>query len=180
MLKAGVVEEFVRKDYEAKDIMHDLSHIRRVLRIAQKLAQDYNCDSELLMLGAYFHGIVYDKEHDISEFLNDKSVSKDRAEKAIQIARESQKESEPETIEGTILHDAHLIEGGKTFLVVKSLITGTIRGQTLEQTISFVEKICWESFAAIYPKRRQSTKKRKDLHQISWLSLKLIYSPGRT
>ena len=155
MLKIGDVEEFVQKDYEAKDSMHDLSHIRRVLGIAQKLAQDHNCDSELLTLGAYFHGIVYDKENEIREFLNGKYISKDRAEKVIQIAWESQKESEPETIEGTILHDAHLIEGGKTFLIAKSLITGTARGQTLEETISFVEKNILGKFRCFLPKARE-------------------------
>jgi len=38
-------------------------------------------------------------------------------------------------MEGKILHDAHMIEGGKIYLIVKSLITGSVRGQTLEQTI---------------------------------------------
>jgi len=32
-----------------------------------------------------------------------------------------------------------MIEGGKTYLIVKSLITGSVRGQTLEETIKYVE-----------------------------------------
>lgn len=33
----------------------------------------------------------------------------------------------------------HMIEGGKTYLIVKTLCTGTARGQSLEQTLDFVE-----------------------------------------
>jgi len=33
-----------------------------------------------------------------------------------------------------------MIEGGRTYLIVKSLITGSVRGQTLEQTIDYIEK----------------------------------------
>jgi uncharacterized protein len=69
MVKVSDVEEFVRKDYEAKDLMHSLSHIRRVLRVAQDLAQNHSADSELLMLGAYFHGVIYSKENDVRDFL---------------------------------------------------------------------------------------------------------------
>lgn len=32
-----------------------------------------------------------------------------------------------------------MIEGGKTYLIVKSLITGSVRGQTLKQTIEYIE-----------------------------------------
>jgi uncharacterized protein len=137
MLKVSGVEEFVRKDYEAKDVMHNLSHIRRILRVAQRLAHDHDCDSELLMLGAYFHGIIYFKENEAREFLKGEGLSRERIDKAVQIAWDSQKGSEPETAEGTILHDAHLIEGGKTFLITKSLVTGTALGQTLEEMISY-------------------------------------------
>ena len=140
MLNVSDVEEFLRSDYERKDIMHNLSHVRRILREAQRLAENRICDSELLMIGAYFHGIIYDKETQARKFLKNKAVPDERIEKAMRIAWESQKESEPETIEGKILHDAHLIEGGRTFLITKSLVTGTLRGQTLEDTISYIER----------------------------------------
>jgi len=32
-----------------------------------------------------------------------------------------------------------MIEGGKTYLIVKSMITGSVRGQSLEQTIAYIE-----------------------------------------
>lgn len=33
-----------------------------------------------------------------------------------------------------------MLEGGKTYTVVKTLITGSVRGQTLEETLKFMEK----------------------------------------
>lgn len=160
MLKVSDVEEFVHQDYEAKDVMHNLSHIRRILRVVQRLVQD-TCDSELLMLGAYFHGIIYYKENDVREFLKRKGISQDRIDKAVQIAWESQKESKPETVEGIILHDAHLIEGGKTFLITKSLVTGTARGQTLEETISYIERNILGKFKCYLPEAQKIYKKKE-------------------
>jgi len=58
-----------------------------------------------------------------------------------------------------------MIEGGKTYLIVKSLITGSVRGQTLEQTIKYVEDnildkgICYLPEAkAIYSGQQEFTK----------------------
>ena len=45
----------------------------------------------------------------------------------------------PETLEGKILHDAHVLEGGKPYLVVKTLITGSVRGQSLLDTLKYME-----------------------------------------
>ena len=115
------VEEFVRRDYAEKDIMHGLDHIKRILKAARKLAEHHNYDSQMLTLGAYFHGVIYKKETEIREFLKKKGFSESETEKVVKIAWESQKDFEPETAEGLILHDAHLIEGGKTFLITKSI-----------------------------------------------------------
>jgi uncharacterized protein len=40
----------------------------------------------------------------------------------------------------SLLHDAHLIKGGKDYLMIKSLVTGVERGQTLEETIQYMKK----------------------------------------
>lgn len=66
-------------------------------------------------------------------------MPQERAEAIVQIAWESQRPEFPETMEGEILHDAHVLEGGKTYFIVKSLITGSVRGQDLNSTISYIE-----------------------------------------
>jgi len=127
------LKKFVKPYYDAKDMMHDFSHILRILREAEKLAENYNVDKELLTYGAYLHGIVPKHEKAAKRFLKKQGLPEQRIKQIIQVALESHKEAEPKTIEGKILHDAHLIEGGKTFMIVKSLITGALRGQTYKK-----------------------------------------------
>ena len=38
-----------------------------------------------------------------------------------------------------MLHDAHLIKGGKAYMLTKCLITGVLRGQTLAETINYIK-----------------------------------------
>ncbi len=133
--------EFVTPYYKNKDIMHDLSHIERVLKYVERLVKsiDYKVDIDILIYGAYFHGFIYNSEKKIIQWLQSQNMSRSMIKKIINASRESQKDEESITIEGKILHDAHMIEGGKTYLIVKSLITGSVRGQTLEETIKYVE-----------------------------------------
>ena len=37
------------------------------------------------------------------------------------------------------MHDAHVLEGGKTYLIIKTLITGSLRGQSLVETLEFMK-----------------------------------------
>lgn len=94
---------------------------------------------DILTYSAYFHGFIYISEQNIFDWLKKQQISTVIIEKIIKVAWESQKDEIATTLEGKILHDAHMIEGGKTYLIVKSLITGSLRGQTLEQTIKYIE-----------------------------------------
>lgn len=142
MIDEASLRRFVSPYYEHKDIMHDLSHIERVIKSANKLGESYSnqFDQELVLYAAYFHGFIYSDENAVRKWLFDHGLAEEQVEKIIQIAWDSQKMEIPETLEGKILHDAYMIEGGKTYLVDKSLITGSVRGQTLEETIEFIEK----------------------------------------
>jgi uncharacterized protein len=161
MIKIEELENFVKPFYNQKDIMHNLSHIRRILKIAKTLSKKYKIDKEVLIYGAYFHGIIYSKEEEIKKFLKTKEIPNEKIDKIVIAAWESQKDSKPKTIEGKILHDAHLIEGGKTFLIVKSLITGTIRGQTLEETISYIEENLIGKFKCYLPEAQKIYKEKE-------------------
>ena len=57
----------------------------------------------------------------------------------MKIAWESQRPEIPETLEGKILHDAHVLEGGRSYTVVKTLITGSVRGQSLKATLDYMK-----------------------------------------
>lgn len=154
LISVAEVEAFVSPDYASCDIMHNLDHIHRLLKLAREIARNYNHDAELLELGAYFHGTIALREADIRQFLADRQVQPAAVDRVIQIAWESQKESQAETIEGKILHDAHLLEGGKTFMITKSLVTGTARGQSLEETLQYLEQRILGKFQCCLPESK--------------------------
>ncbi len=134
--------EFVEPYYADKDIMHNMWHIELVQRtVSRILAQcSYIVDEECLRLATYFHGFIYRDEAIIKQWMLEQNYDEEKVAKTLKIARESQRSEIPETIEGKILHDAHVLEGGKTYLIVKTLITGSVRGQPLLDTLDYMEK----------------------------------------
>jgi len=155
MIEISELEEFVKPYYREKDMMHNLSHIKRMLKAAKKLAKNYEIDEELIIYGAYLHGIISTKKREIIEFLKSKKISKERIKRIIKAAEESHIKEKPESIEGKILHDAHLIEGGRTFLIVKSLITGALRNQSLKETIEYIEKNILGKYECYLPEAKK-------------------------
>ena len=133
---------FVELYYKDKDIMHNMWHMKMVKNQIDKILKlnsfDINYDD--LIYAMYFHGFIYSNEKEIIQFLKNNNVDNTRIEKIVKIAWESQRNEIPETLEGKILHDAHVLEGGKTYLIVKTLITGSVRGQSLEETLKYMKE----------------------------------------
>lgn len=144
MIDEQALSEFIAPYYADKDIMHNLWHIRLVEKSIDKILAlgSYTVDRELLTLSAAFHGFIYRDEKAIRQWLLSQGYEEGRIERIIQVSRESQRPEIPQTLEGKILHDAHVLEGGKTYLVVKTLITGSVRGQTLCETLNFMKNHC--------------------------------------
>lgn len=142
MLNEKALLKFVKPYYADKDIMHNMWHIELVRKMVDKILSisDYDVDKECLTLATYFHGFIYSDEKRIKRWMKEQGYDKNMIAKTIKISWESQRSEIPETIEGKILHDAHVLEGGKTYLVVKTLITGSVRGQSLSDTLNFMEK----------------------------------------
>lgn len=132
---------FVLPFYKDKDIMHDFTHIQRIKVALKKLTEQSNIkfQYELTEVALYFHGIIYSHEPLIKAFLFEKNFSEKQIKLILKIAWESQKEYKPTTNEGLMLHDAHMLEGGRNFEIIKSLITGSVRGQSLEETMNYIE-----------------------------------------
>ena len=142
MINEKSLLEFVEPYYADKDIMHNMWHIELVKKMVNKIlaAGSYEVDEESLLLATYFHGFIYKDEEKIRQWMVEQNYEDSFISKTIQIAWESQRSEVPETTEGKILHDAHVLEGGKTYLIVKSLITGSVRGQSLVDTLDFIQK----------------------------------------
>lgn len=142
MINEDALLEFVKPYYIDKDIMHNMWHIELVKKMVNKILAmgNYCVDEECLTLATYFHGFIYRDEEKIIQWMKGQNYSEDIITKTVKIAWESQRSEIPETIEGKILHDAHVLEGGKTYLMVKTLITGSVRGQSLVDTLDYMEK----------------------------------------
>lgn len=134
------IMDFVRPYYADKDIMHDFWHIRLLQNSIENVLSlgRYAVDRECLTLAAYFHGFVYRDPDAIRSWMDAHGYDAEYTNKVITVSMESQRPNAPETLEGKILHDAHVLEGGRTYLTVKTLITGSVRGQSLEQTLEFM------------------------------------------
>lgn len=140
MMDRDALHDFVTPYYADKDIMHNMWHISLVEKMVRKILNigEYQVDEECLLLATYFHGFIYKDESAIRKWLYEQNYSDEMVSKVIQIAWESQRREVPVTLEGKILHDAHVLEGGKTYLVVKTLVTGSVRGQSLENTLKYM------------------------------------------
>ena len=141
MINEKELIEFVKPYYEDKDIMHNMWHIELVKKAIDKILEisNYNIDYDSLIAAMYFHGFIYSDEDKIRAWLEKQNYEVVKIEKIIEIAWESQRSEIPKTIEGKILHDAHVLEGGKNYLIVKTLITGSVRGQSLQKTLDYIK-----------------------------------------
>jgi len=133
--------EFVKPYYVNKDIMHGMWHVELIEKAVSKILgrSDYNVENKQLLFATYFHGIIYDYEADIRKWLTEQGLFEKEIKQIITISHESHRYEIPQTLEGKILHDAHIIEGGKSYMITKCLITGSVRGQTLLETIEYIE-----------------------------------------
>ena len=143
--------------YANEDIMHNLSHALRILKAARMLVQDYRdkVDLDLVVWGSYFHGMVNDQRAEIEGFLKSLNLSEQKIRLIVGVSWQSLKEEVPEMLEGKIVHDAHLIEGGKTFMIVKSLVTGSLRKQTLDETMEYLENNVIGKFHCYLPRSKK-------------------------
>lgn len=142
MMDEKALIEFVEPYYIDKDIMHNMWHVELVKKMVNRILSisDYKVDEECLTLATYFHGFIYRDEEKIRQWMMSQNYDDETISKTIKIAWESQRSEVPETIEGKLLHDAHVLEGGKNYLIVKTLITGSVRGQSLIDTLNYMQR----------------------------------------
>lgn len=153
---------FVTPYYSEKDSMHNLEHIKRIKKMTSILADHYypRVDTDLINTSLYFHGIIHlnNGEETIRNFLKDHGIPEEDIERVIKTAWDSQKDAstnEVSTIEGKIVHDAHLLEGGRTFMVIKTFCTGATLGNSIQQSIDWLENKVLGKFQCILPESQE-------------------------
>lgn len=157
------IEPFVLPLYANKDAMHDINHVYRIIHAIEYLEKDFmgQFDKESVIVAAYLHGIIHDHEKCIIDWLQKQKIPRSRIRDIIKMAKKSQKHAIPRTLAEKLLHDAHMIEGGRTFLMIKSLITGVLRGQSLQKTVSYFKKNVLNSGRCYLPKAIKIHKQQK-------------------
>ena len=167
--------EFVMPYYVHKDIMHDLWHIELVEKKVRQILEMgcYQVEEEALLLAVWFHGFIYREENAIKEWMRCQRYSEETIKKTVQIAWESQRMEVPVSLEGKILHDAHVLEGGKTYQVVKTLITGSVRGQSLKETLDYMEKRVLDKNICYLPETIDMCKEMNRFTRAFWEELHL-------
>jgi uncharacterized protein len=165
------LERFCAPYYEGKDSTHDIKHCKRILRIARRLAKGKAVDETLLIYGCFFHGLVKSDEQAIRKWFSRRSDAT-YADRAVACAKASHKDAGAKTIEEKIVHDAHLLEGGTTYLLVKSLITGAERGQTLNQTLTYLEKNILGKYRCHLPEARKEYREMEKFAKTAVQSLR--------
>ncbi len=146
----AILEEFVRPFYSPRDTLHGLPHLRRLLKKARYLAQRQPAAADMAVLAyaAYLYGLIYQEETRIQRFLQGRLLTPPQIERILQAARETHGEAFPAaqgdsqalTLEGMILHDARLLEGGRTYLIASALMLGAARGATIEEIVATIEE----------------------------------------
>ena len=164
-MEKNMILDFVRPFYNHKDLMHNMWHIELVIKYVDKVIDwgKYSVDYNKLIMAAYFHGFIYSNEKEIRDWLRGQSFCEKDIDIIVIIANESQRPEVPQTLEGKILHDAHVIEGGETYLLTKCLLTGTARGQTLVETIEYIDKYVIDSNRCYLPETITLLKKANSL-----------------
>jgi uncharacterized protein len=166
------LERFVSKFYKSKDVMHDLTHVRRILTTAKEMSRTSKADMSILTFAAYFHRIdLRTNQAELTDYLLRVRQKREVMKRIFQAALESQKEAIPKTLEGKILHDAHLLEGGRTFGVVKLLNTGALRGESLLQVINHFDSSVGK-YACCLPENKARFKDRESFARDFFSDLK--------
>lgn len=161
MISEKDIRTFVAPFYENRDVMHDLSHVDRVLKKAKQMAEVRQVDDFVLSTATYCHGIISVHKEAITAFLDLHHIDKEKQEAIIQTALDADKEALPTQMEGKILHDAHLLEGGETFGIIRPLVCGALSGKSLEESIDHYEQYLQGRFKCVLPENHEEFQRRE-------------------
>jgi len=133
------VKEFSRKLHSTKDSAHDFSHTKRIIKLCKKLADSQNCDMNLLLVSAYFHGVL-NREPEIRKFLKSLGYSNEFVDRVIRTVKNSTSISRPKTVEEKILHDANLLDALGAIGIARSFTKGGYEHQTIRETLKILKQ----------------------------------------
>ena len=133
--------EYIKKKFEGDSSGHDVHHSIRVYRNALKLAKDYRCDEELIMMAALLHDVDDFKLFKTSNYENARkilaqcNIEESRIEAVIEIIStvsfKGTNTKTPSTIEGKIVQDADRLDAIGAIGIARAFAYGGSRGNTM-------------------------------------------------
>lgn len=135
--------QFVAPYYEKNDILHNYRHTKRLVKMVNTIIENGGYKNEVrydnVICAAYLHAMVKHEEERALSWLMEHGVSEPQAEDIIDIAKRGQREGRPNSLESRILHDAYILEGGKSYAMTRYLIYGYKNNLGIDKTLTYIE-----------------------------------------
>jgi uncharacterized protein len=173
------LREFVKPYYADKGELENLSHVQRMLASARELGQGESVSDDLLVFGAYLHGMIFNAEEQVRDFLFSLGMDRTQVIEVMKVAWEAGKEATPESREGALLRDAHLIEGGKEYQMAKWLVHGGEVGQSLSQSLDFLATRMIGKYKCSTPKAQKAYDEIETYRREFVEGVRKVLKPGK-
>lgn len=160
---------FVAPYYDKKDILHNNAHTKRLVRMVNKIIDKCGCKDDVkydnVICAAYLHVMVKNEEGRALDWLMSHGVSEPQARDIIDIAKRGQRDGRPNSLESKILHDAYILEGGKSYAMTRYLIYGYKNNLGIEKTLLYIENSIIPSLRCYLPWTQEQLEEYKDFVQ---------------
>lgn len=160
---------FVAPFYDKKDILHNNAHTKRLVKMVNRIIEKEGCRNTVrydnVICAAYLHVMVKTESETALEWLMSHGVSEPQARDIIDIARRGQRDGRPDSLESKILHDAFILEGGKSYAMTRYLIYGYKNNLGIEKTLSYIENTILPSLRCYLPWTQAQLEVYKDFVQ---------------
>ncbi len=157
---------FVAPFYDKKDILHNNSHTRRLVKMVNKIIDKGGYKNEVkydnVICAAYLHVMVKNEADRAFEWLVSHGISEPQARDIIDIAKRGQRDGIPNSLESKILHDAYILEGGKSYAFARYIIYGYKNNLGIKKTLNYIEDSILPSLRCYLPLTQKMLQEYKE------------------
>jgi len=139
--------EMIEPFHEGKDPAHGMEHIHRLRLMAKTICQNSGIPREDIYFAIFFHGLTTTQQDQVESTFISFGKTPEEAKHYRELSTYMSRDAVPSTNEEKVLHDCHVLEGGKYFALIKSIITGLFDDRSIGSSIELYEK-------KILPKQR--------------------------
>lgn len=146
---------FVAPYYDKKDVLHNNEHTKRLIKMVDRIIEKGGYKNDIaydnIICAAYLHVMVKTDEALALRWLKEQGIGSSHAEDIVEIAKRAQRDARPNTLESKILHDANILEGGKSYFAVRYIIYGNYNGISIKRMLDNIENTIIPSLRCYLP-----------------------------